>query len=97
VLVEGLTAIALMAIIFGMPVAIIATILRYRLKAKELDIQRIDAERRLLEAKALGDVPDFIDQNDPAAVDEWRRAKRELDRETARRAALSQVMSERSL
>lgn len=77
--------------VFGMPVAMLYTVLAHRRQMRVLEIQRLEAEQRLLEARQLSDIPDYVDRSDRAAVDAWREARRELDKASARAAAHRQT------
>jgi hypothetical protein len=69
---------AAVTLIFGTPIALVWMVLRYRLQSKELGIQKLVEERKLMEAKRLVALPDFVDADDPSAVAAWVRARREL-------------------
>ena len=82
-----LTGMLAILVVCGGPLVTIALVvhmaLRYRLQAKELDVRRLEAQARMLTA----DTPEWLDQNDPEAVAEWRKARAELNRLSAQAAA----------
>ncbi|MCK6502545.1 hypothetical protein L6R53_03975 [Myxococcota bacterium] len=86
-----LTAIAIVFILFGMPVtaclAALGLLLTWNLRRRELEVRRLEAQAALASADAL---PAWIDRRDPDALAELKLAQRELDRLSAR-AALSRA------
>jgi hypothetical protein len=82
--VEHFVGIVAILAVFGMPVAMLYTVLAHRRQMRLLEIQRIEAEQRLQESRQLSDIPDYVDRTDRAAVEAWREARRELDKATAR-------------
>ena len=80
--------------VFGMPViaillgAVIFSV--YRLKSRELEVRRLEASAKLLAAG--GEVPEWLD-DDPAALAEWKKARAELDKASAKAGLLRQTKS----
>lgn len=82
-----ITAIAVVFIIFGLPVAAmlaaLALLLTWSLRRRELEVRELEARAVLARAEQL---PDWLDKRDPDALAEYKLAQRELDRVAARAA-----------
>lgn len=82
-----ITAIAVVFILFGLPVtavlAALGLLLTWNLRRRELEVRRLEAQALLAGAQAL---PAWLDLRDPDAMVEWKLAQRELDGVSARAA-----------
>lgn len=82
-----ITAIAVVFIIFGLPIiagmASLALLLTWNLRRRELEVRALEAQAALASAEQL---PAWLDRRDPDAVAEYKLAQRELDRVAARAA-----------
>lgn len=76
--------------VFGSPVAAIALVLRHKRQMKQLEIDQIEAQVRLAKAQGIGQLPEYIDPEDPEAVAAYRRARAETLRSSAKHAAAAQ-------
>ncbi len=47
-------------------------------KLQELEIRKIEARARLMEAEAQAALPSYVDTSNPESIDAYRRARREL-------------------
>ncbi|MFT5583398.1 MAG: hypothetical protein ACI9VR_000976 [Cognaticolwellia sp.] len=90
-MVEALIVFAIFGAVFGSPVAAIAVVLRHRRQMKELDIRQIEAQTKLVQIQAQGELPEYIDREDPYAVAAYRRAREETLGASAKHAAASQM------
>lgn len=90
-IVEALIAFAVFGAVFGSPVVAIAIVLRHRRQMKELEIRQLEAQTKLAQIQAQGELPEYIDRNDPQAVAAYRRAREETLRSSAKHAAASQL------
>lgn len=84
-----LTAIAVVFILFGLPVtscvAMLGLLLTWNLRRRELEVRRLEAQAAMLSA---GGVPAWLDARDPNALAEYKLAQRELDQLSARAALI---------
>ncbi len=80
--------------IFGMPfVALLlggAMLAVYRLKARELEVRRLEASAKLIAAGS--EVPEWL-EDDPAALSEWKKARAELDQASVKAGLARQPKS----
>lgn len=86
---EALIPLVAILAVFGSPVAVIWLVLRHRQQMARLQVEQTEAERRLVEAKRQGALPEYIDRDDPVAVRAYQEAQAELARASGRAAALS--------
>lgn len=80
-----LTAIAIVFLIFGLPVvsivASIGLLLTWNLRRRELAVRELEAQARIQAAEPM---PAWLDRTDVQALTEWKLAQRELDRVAAK-------------
>lgn len=86
---EALIPIFAIAVVFGSPVAIVWLVLRHRQQMARLKVEQLEAERKLAEVKQRGALPEYIDHDDPVAVQAYQEAQAELARASGRAAALT--------
>jgi len=83
------TAIAVVFILFGLPVtailAALGMLLTWNLRRRELDVRRVEAQAALA---GVGSLPPWLDSQDPEALADWKLVQRELN-SVASRAAVS--------
>ncbi len=56
----------------------------YALALKELEIQEIEAKAKLITAQHQGDLPEYVDRDDPVEVEAWQRARVETAQAAAK-------------
>ena len=74
--------------VFVAPVAVVAVVLAHRRTMARIEVQRLDAEARLLQLRQHGDLPTWVDPRDPVALSAWAATRAELDATAARHAAV---------
>lgn len=80
-----------MVAVFGSPVLMVVFVLRHRRQMKELEIRQIEAQTKLAQIQAQGELPEYIDRDDPQAVAAYRRAREETLASSAKHAAASRA------
>lgn len=90
-LADALIAFGFAVMVFGSPVVAIGLVLRHRRQMKELDIRQLEAQTKLAQIQAQGELPEYIDRQDPQAVAAYRRAREETLASSAKHAAASQL------
>ena len=82
-----LTAIAIVFILFGLPMVAglgaLGLLLTWNLRKRELLVRELEARAQLA---ATAELPHWIDRRDPDALAEWKLARRELDQVSAKAA-----------
>ncbi len=71
----GITVAPLMAI-----TSWVAMFLGYRFKRAELEVRKQEMEARLVQTRMLTGAPDWLDVHNPAEVEAWQSAAREVTR-----------------
>ncbi len=74
--------------VFVAPVALVAVVLNHRRTMARIEVQRLDAEARLLHLRQHGELPAWVDPRDPAALQAWAATRAELDATAAPHAAV---------
>jgi hypothetical protein len=74
--------------VFVAPVALVAVVLAHRRTMARIEVQRLEAETRLLHLRQHGELPAWVDPRDPAALRAWDATRAEVDATAARHAAV---------
>lgn len=81
--VVGLPTVAVSAVILGI------ARMWHGYKIAELDVRRVEADKRVHQARLLAGAPDWLDPANPKEVEAWQRAHVEVVQAAARAHALS--------
>ena len=87
-----LTAVFVVAIVFGTPLAALAVFLNHWRASQTLHVRELEAKVRLLEAQQA--LPSWVDPRDPASLLAWRQAKAELEQGSVKQIAPAQALRE---